>query len=70
MGYALVHGDRPPRHRVMFKALGGASRLPFEEAELTDNYAFFSPPADSRTLTAIEFKVEDALCEQATGEAC
>jgi len=52
------------------RSLGGPSRLPLEEAELTDNYAFFAPPAESDKLLAVEFKVEDALCEQATGEGC
>jgi hypothetical protein len=45
----------------MIKALGGLNRLPVEEAELTDNYAFFAPPAESDKLLAVEFKVEDAL---------
>jgi hypothetical protein len=68
--HVFVHGDEPLRHRAMIKALGGLSRLPLEEAELTDNYAFFAPPAESDRLLAVEFKVEDALCEQAIGEAC
>jgi hypothetical protein len=68
--YVFVHGDEPLRHRAMVRSLGGPSRLPLEEAELTDNYAFFAPPAESDKLLAVEFKVEDALCEQATGEGC
>jgi hypothetical protein len=68
--YLFVQGDEPLRHRAMVRSLGGPSRLPLEEAELTDNYAFFAPPAESDKLLSVEFKVEDARCEQATGEAC
>jgi len=68
--FVFVHGGEPFSHRAMVRALGGRGKLPFEEAELTDNYAFFAPPVEYDKLLNIELEVEDALCEQATGEAC
>lgn len=68
--FVFVHGGEPLDHRAMVRALGGRDKLPFEEAELTDNYAFYAPPAVYDKLLHIEFEVEDALCEQATGETC
>ena len=54
----------------MVRALGGRHKLPLEEAELTDSYAFYAPPVENDDLLHIEFEVEDALCKQATGETC
>jgi hypothetical protein len=58
------------RHRKMVQALGGPGELPLEVAELTDSYEFFASPAPTDEVLKVELKVEDALCEQATGETC
>jgi hypothetical protein len=68
--FVFVHGGEPFNHRAMVRALGGRHKLPLEEAELTDNYAFYAPPVEYDKLVDIEFEVEDALCEEATGETC
>jgi hypothetical protein len=68
--FVFVHGGKPFNHRAMVRALGGRSKLPFEEAELTDNYAFYAPPGVYDKLLDIQFEVEEALCEQAMGEGC
>ncbi|MBS0550533.1 MAG: hypothetical protein JSR24_22470 [Proteobacteria bacterium] len=68
--FVFVHGGEPFKHRAMVRALGGRHKLPLEEAELTDNYAFYAPPAVYDKLLDIEFEVEEALCEEATGETC
>jgi predicted small lipoprotein YifL len=68
--YVFVHGGEELDHRKMVEALGGPDQLPLEDAELTDDYEFLATPAPNDEVLKVEFAVEDALCEQATGETC
>lgn len=76
--YVFVHRRVPLRINEVVRALGANNARQIEGGELTENYALLSRVGGHRgesqrqkeeSESAI-FAAEEALCEQATGEAC